>query len=193
MSLGYTIAATLVLGGLFGFITSAQQIFVGVFGLGPYFPLAFASIVLFVAAASFLNARIVERLGMRVVSHTALIGFTVIATVHAVVASAGLESVYTFLPLQSALMFCFGLTIGNFGSMAMDQVDHVAGTASSVQGFITTLGGALLGFWIGQQFDGTVVPLTVGFSVLGVLAIIAVLITERGRLFRGMYSQPQRM
>jgi DHA1 family bicyclomycin/chloramphenicol resistance-like MFS transporter len=81
------------------------------------------------------------------------------------------------------MMFCFGLTIGNFGAMAMEPVGHVAGTASSVQGFITTLGGALIGFWIGQQFNGTVVPLMVSFSVLGFMAIAAVLVTERGRLF----------
>jgi MFS transporter, DHA1 family, multidrug resistance protein len=191
MSLGYTLASTLVLGGLFGFITSAQQVFVGVLGLGPYFPLVFAAIALFVAAASFLNSRIVERLGMRVVSHAALIGFTAVATMHALIAAAGFETVATFVALQAAMMFCFGLTVANFGAMAMDPVGHIAGTASSVQGFVTTLGGALLGFWIGQLFDGTVVPLTVGFSVLGCLAILVVLVTERGRLFRGMHAQPR--
>ena len=184
MSIGYTIAATLVLGGLFGFINSAQQIFVDVLGLGPYFPLVFAIIALFVAASSLLNSRIVERVGMRIVSHTALLGFTAIATIHAFVAIAGLESVYTFVPLQAGMMFCFGLVIGNFNAMAMDPVGHVAGTASSIQGFITTLGGALIGFWIGQQFNGTVIPLMVGFSVLGFMGIAAVLVTERGRLFR---------
>jgi DHA1 family bicyclomycin/chloramphenicol resistance-like MFS transporter len=184
MSVGYTIASTLVLGGLFGFINSAQQIFVDVLGLGVYFPLVFAIIALFVAASSLLNSRIVERVGMRIVSHTALLGFTAVATIHALVAAAGLESVYTFVPLQAAMMFCFGLTIGNFGAMAMEPVGHVAGTASSVQGFITTLGAALIGFWIGQQFNGTVLPLMLGFSVLGFMAIAAVLVTEHGRLFR---------
>jgi DHA1 family bicyclomycin/chloramphenicol resistance-like MFS transporter len=101
MSVGYTIASTLVLGGLFGFINSAQQIFVDVLGLGVYFPLVFAMIAVFVAAASLLNSRIVERLGMRIVSHTALLGCTAAATTHAIVASAGLESVYTFVPLQA--------------------------------------------------------------------------------------------
>lgn len=188
MSIGYTIASTLVLGGLFGFINSAQQIFVDVLGLGPYFPLVFAAIAIFIAASSYLNSRIVERLGMRKVSHAALIGFTAAATLHLLVAWLGYESLYTFVPLQSATMFFFGLTMGNFGAMAMEPVGHIAGTASSVQGFITTLGGALLGFWIGQQYDGTAVPLTLGFAVLGVLAIGAVLVTERGRLFRGVHG-----
>jgi DHA1 family bicyclomycin/chloramphenicol resistance-like MFS transporter len=163
----------------------AQQIFVEVFDLGAFFPLVFASIALFVAASSFLNSRIVERLGMRRVSHMALVGFTAFAAIHLLLAYAGLESLYTFVPLQAATMFCFGLTIGNFGAIAMEPVGHIAGTASSVQGFVTTLGGALLGFWIGQHYAGTVIPLTLGFSVLGAAAILAVLVTERGRLFGG--------
>jgi DHA1 family bicyclomycin/chloramphenicol resistance-like MFS transporter len=194
VSIGYTIASTLILGSLFGFINSAQQIFVEVLGLGAWFPLVFAAIAIFIAASSYLNSRIVERLGMRKVSHAALIGFTVSAGLHLLVAWLGYESVYTFVPLQAATMFCFGLTMGNFGAMAMEPVGHIAGTASSVQGFITTLGGALLGFWIGQHYDGTAVPLTLGFLVLGFLGIVAVLVTERGRLFAGanVYPRPHR-
>jgi DHA1 family bicyclomycin/chloramphenicol resistance-like MFS transporter len=190
MSIGYTIASTFVLGGLFGFINSAQQVFVDVLGLGVYFPLAFAAIAGVLAASSLLNARIVERLGMRRVSHSALIGFTAIATLHAAIALADLESATLFLLLQSAMMFCFGLTMGNFNAMAMEPVGHVAGTASSIQGFITTLGGALLGLWVGQHFDGTLVPLTLGYAILGFAAIAAVLATERFRLFQPINAPP---
>jgi DHA1 family bicyclomycin/chloramphenicol resistance-like MFS transporter len=191
MSIGYTIASTFVLGALFGFINSAQQVFVGILGLGVYFPLAFAVIAVFIAISSYLNSRIVERLGMRRVSHAALIGFTGFASLQLVFAAAGIESVYTFLPLQGAMMFCFGLTAGNFGAMAMEPVGHIAGTASSVQGFITTLGGALLGFAIGQAFDDTLVPLTFGFTLMGLAGIAAVLVTERWRLFGQTQSQPR--
>ena len=45
---------------------------------------------------------------------------------------------------------------------------------------------------IGQAFDGSVVPLTAGFCILGFLAIGAVLFTERGRLFRGAYAQQRK-
>ena len=43
--------------------------------------------------------------------------------------------------------------------------------------------GALLGFYIGQHFNGTVVPLTLGFSLCGIAALVVVLIVEKGRLF----------
>ncbi len=80
-------------------------------------------------------------------------------------------------------MFCFGLLAGNFGSMAMEPMGHIAGTASSAQGFISTILGSLVGFLIGQQFNGTVVPMTLGITACGVVALGFVLLAEKGRLF----------
>jgi DHA1 family bicyclomycin/chloramphenicol resistance-like MFS transporter len=81
------------------------------------------------------------------------------------------------------MMFCFGLIGANFNSIAMEPVGSIAGTASSVFGFVTTVGGALIGFYVGQQFNGTVIPMTLGFVGCGLAALVIVVITERGRLF----------
>lgn len=183
VAIGYTIASTLVLGGLFGFINSAQQVFVDVLGAGKLFTLLFAAIAGGIAVASLVNSQIVGRLGMRRVSHVALCGYIAFAGVHALIALSGHESLWVFVGMQAGMMFCFGLTMSNFGALAMEPLGHLAGTAASVQGFITTIGGALFGFWIGQLFDGTVVPLTLGFTGFGVAGLIAVLVTEKGRLF----------
>ena len=183
VAIGYTIASTLVLGGLFGFINSAQQVFVDVLGAGKLFTLLFAAIAGGIAVASLVNSQIVGRLGMRLVSHVALCGYIAFAGVHALIALSGHESLWVFVGMQAGMMFCFGLTMSNFGALAMEPLGHLAGTAASVQGFITTIGGALFGFWIGQLFDGTVVPLTLGFTGFGVAGLIAVLVTEKGRLF----------
>lgn len=183
VAVGYTFAATLVLGGLFGFLNSAQQVFVGVLGAGAAFPLIFAAIAGGIAVSSLLNARIVDKLGMRLVSHTALVGYIAFACVHALIALGGHETLWTFSLMQAGMMFCFGLVMSNFGSIAMEPLGHLAGTAASVQGFITTIGGALFGFWIGQLFDGTTVPLTVGFAGFGIAGLLAVLVTEKGRMF----------
>ena len=37
---------------------------------------------------------------------------------------------------------------------------------------------------IGQAFDGTTRPLAIGFLLAGVLSLVVVAVTERGRLFR---------
>ena len=65
------------------FVFSSQQVFTEIYMLGHYFPLAFAAIATGVAIAGFLNSRIVGRLGMRVISHGALVGFVVVAADHA--------------------------------------------------------------------------------------------------------------
>jgi DHA1 family bicyclomycin/chloramphenicol resistance-like MFS transporter len=184
ISIGYTIAMTVLLGGLFGFINSAQQVFFDVFHAQKLFTTLFAMIALSIASASLVNARLVGRFGTRVLSHTALVLYITCATTHAVIAFSGGESLAVFAPFLAVQFFCFGLVVSNFGAMAMDPLGHMAGTASSVQGFLTTIGGALCGFWIGQHFDGTVIPLTLGFAGFGIGGFLVVLIVEKGRLFR---------
>ena len=183
VGVGYMLAMAFVIGGLFGFINSAQQIFVDVFHAPELFTTIFAGIAMFMAAASLLNSRIVGRLGMRRVSHGALIGYILLTSTHALLAISGHESLASFALFQGGAMFCFGLIGPNFGALAMDPLGHVAGTASSVQGFVTTVVGALLGFYIGQHFDGTIVPITLGFALCGLMALVVVLFVEKGRLF----------
>ena len=187
-ALGYMLAMALVFGALMGFINSVQQIFQDIFHAPNRFPLVFAGIGMSMAVAAFVNSRIVERLGTRKVSHTALIGMITVAGIHSLVAVTGHETILSFSLFQFATMFCFGLLGSNFGSMAMENVGEIAGTASSVQGFVSTCGGVLLGLVIGQSFNGTVLPLTLGYFLLGLAALLVVFVTERGKLFRAHHG-----
>lgn len=189
-AMGYTLAMTAITGALFGFINSSQQIFADVFDAEAAFPAVFALIAGGIAVASLVNARLVVKLGSRKISHTALIGFTTVSAVHAAVALSGHETIWTFAVLQTLTMFCFGLIAGNFGAMAMETMGHIAGTAASIQGFISTVFGSLLGFAVGQQFNGTTVPMSLGFTVFGLTALALVLFAERGRLFRAHHAPP---
>jgi hypothetical protein len=65
---------------------------------------------------------------------------------------------------------------------------RVAGVASSLIGGSTTLIGATLGFFIGRAYDGTVLPLALGYAGSGVATILILLATERGRLFRAEHA-----
>ncbi len=182
-SVGYTLALMLMFGSLFGFITSIQQVVADVFGAPHLLPVAFALPALFMALAAFVNARIVLNVGTRLVSHSALIGFIVFGALHVLSSLSGQETLWTFSAIQMGQMFCFGLASSNFGAMAMEPLGEVAGTAASVQGFATTVGGALFGMVIGQSYDHSTLPLGIGFMVLGALALLAVLHAEGGRLF----------
>jgi MFS transporter, DHA1 family, multidrug resistance protein len=184
MSLGYTLAATLLLGSWLGFINSAQQVFAEVFRVPKLFPLIFAACSICMAIAALTNARLVERLGMRPLSHTALLGFIAVSLAQAAMALSGHDSLLTFALLQSAMMFCFGLLAGNLSAISMEPLGHIAGTAASIQGFISMLGAAAIGFFIGQNFNGTLIPLTLGFCACSVLSIAVLLLAENGKLFQ---------
>lgn len=183
-STGYTIAAALLSGALFGFIGSIQQIVFEIFRTPWLLTPLFALIAGTMAIGSFLNSRIVMRLGTRRISHSALAMMIVLAAIHVAIAASGNETIWSFAILQALTMACFGLANTNFSAMAMERMGHIAGTASSLQGFVATLGGAVIGAVIGQAFDGTTVPLYTGFLVTGLLAAVVIAITERGRLFR---------
>jgi DHA1 family bicyclomycin/chloramphenicol resistance-like MFS transporter len=187
-SLGYTLAMTAITGALFGFLNSSQQVFAHVFNAEAAFPLVFAAIASGIAAASLLNATFVERFGSRMLSHWALIGFTAVAAVHALISITGHETIWVFGVMQGLTMFCFGFVAGNFGAMAMEKMGHIAGTASSAQGFISTTFGSIAGFLIGQQFAGTATPMILGIAACGAVALACVFWAERGRLFQSQHA-----
>jgi DHA1 family bicyclomycin/chloramphenicol resistance-like MFS transporter len=174
-SFGNTVAATLTFGGLFAFIGSIQQIVFDVFQRPELLGLAFACIAGPMAGSSYANSRLVMRLGSRRLLLGALAAFTGTAALHLALALGFGETIWSFVLLQALTMACFGLIGANAGALAMAPLGHIAGTASSLQGLITTIGGALIGFAIGQQFDGTTVPMVAGFAVCGALALLTAL------------------
>lgn len=182
-SLGYTLAFTLMMASLMGYINSIQQIVFDIFRRPELIAATFAGVALPMAFTSWLNSRIVERIGTRRVAHTGLVLFTLSALVHLAIVMWGGESLWLFIALQGLTMACFGLASANFGALAMQPLGHVAGTASSVQGTIGTIGGALLGLLVGQSYDGTLVPMVGGFAAFGGIGLLILLATERGRLF----------
>ncbi len=184
-TLGYSLAVGCLLGSLMAYVTSAQQIFVEVYALGGLFPLAFGVVAVGMAAASLLNSRIVGRVGMRRISHTAMFGFLATGLALAALARAmNPPPLAAFIVLFALALFCFGLIMPNFNALAMEPMGRIAGTASSIVGALTTALGAILGGYVGQHFDGTVGPLSNGFALFALAALAIVLVTERGRLFR---------
>ncbi|HWT12803.1 MAG TPA: multidrug effflux MFS transporter [Allosphingosinicella sp.] len=174
-SIGNTVAATLTFGALFAFIGSIQQIVFDVFERPGLIGLAFACIAGPMAGSSYANSRLVIGLGSRRLLLAALAAFTLSALAHLAVALAVGETIWTFILMQALTMACFGLIGANAGALAMAPLGHIAGTASALQGLITTVGGALIGFVIGQQFDGTTVPMIAGFAICGTLALVVAL------------------
>jgi len=183
-ALGYTVAMGFMMGTIMSYVGSTQQIFVDVYGLKELFPLMIGSLAFVLAVAALLNARLVGKLGLRKLSHVALIGYVAVCTLFAVSGFPEHPPLPVFSAYMVALFLCFGLILPNFNALAMEPMGHIAGMASSFVGFYTTAVGAIAGWLIGQAFNGTVRPLAIGFTVLGVMALLTVLKTERGLLLR---------
>jgi DHA1 family bicyclomycin/chloramphenicol resistance-like MFS transporter len=180
-ALGYTIAAGLIFGAFVGFLSSVQQILQEQYALGAKFPLYFAALALSIGSASLVNSRLVMHYGMQKLSLWAVLtasvlssGFLLFSLI--VQSSPSLIVLMTYLV---ALFFCIGILFGNFNALAMEPMGHIAGVASAVIGSIITALSVLLGASIGAMYDGTVVPMVAGFTVLGTFALLAVYITQR--------------
>lgn len=182
-SRGYTLAMTVSFSALVAYISSIQQIVFDDFHEGPFIGLVFASIAAPMAVASWLNSRVVGRFGLRRVGHSAALAFLVVTAIHAAVALGGLETLPLFVILQGLTMASFAFTSSNLGTLAMEHMAPIAGTASSVQGVVGTIGAAAIGFVIGQQFDGTIIPFAIGTAACAVGAFLLIILTEPKRLF----------
>jgi DHA1 family bicyclomycin/chloramphenicol resistance-like MFS transporter len=186
-SIGYATAFGLSFGCVMGYVGSSQQIFGSdIYGLGRLFPLAFGSIAAAMGAAALVNSRLVVRFGMRRISHAGLIALIALSIVNVAVALIfeGRPPLLLFAAILAGSQFLVMLIMPNFNTMAMEPQAEIAGTASSLIGFYTTLVGALLGLVVGQLYNGTVIPLASGYLCLSGTAILVVLWTERGVLFR---------
>ncbi len=192
VALCYTLASTFLFGALFGFINSAQQIYNNIYGLGVYTPLAFGGVAAFMALSSFVNSQFVGRFGMRRLSHTALLGFVAITFCWLLVQLYGPSPMPfpLFMVFFALAMFQFGWIGSNFNSLAMEPLGHVAGTASSVLGFMSTVGGASIGACIGQFYNGTATPMVIGYFAVSLIGVVFVLIAEKGKLFRPHNAPP---
>jgi len=183
-SLFYTLALMFLVASLLCYVSLMPQIFTAGFHQPGWMAPVFAACAGTMSGAALLNASLVEKLGSRRISHLSLTALAVISALHFVWAWSGHETIPSFVLLQALTMGCFSLTTSNFGAISMEKVGHVAGTAASIQGVVTSVGGSIIGGMIGQRWDGHIalLPLTACACALVGLGLVA--FGEKGRLYR---------
>lgn len=182
-AVGYVISLALITGAMLGYINSAEQLVAEHFRAGARFPLIFAGMAMTMAGTAFINSRIVEKLGARRVSHGAVLAYIVASGAQWAMSGPG-ETLWQFVPIMTLNMCLSGFLGANFASIALQPFARVAGAAASIQAFIRVVGGAGLGIIIGNAFDNSARPLAVAQVLCGVLTLLALLYSEKGRLFR---------
>lgn len=161
---------------LFGTLAQIQSLFDQTFGRGDSFPLWFAMIALVAGSASFLNALLVLRLGMRRLIRLALGAQVALSGTMAALALTGVvpeaAGFALFLVWVTGVFFMVGFTLGNINAIAMEPLGHVAGMAASVIAALATVAGVVLAVPLGMAFDGTIGPLALGVAVLAAMALV---------------------
>jgi DHA1 family bicyclomycin/chloramphenicol resistance-like MFS transporter len=188
-AVGYLFGVAFVQGAMFGYINSAQQLVGEHFGAGFFFPAVFGGMALVMASTNFVNARIVQRFGARRVSQTALFGYIASSVLHFVLALNG-ETLWVFIPLMTFSMCMMSFIGSNFQSIAIQPFARTAGAAASIMSFVRMVMGSVLGALIGQAYDGTPRPILASMMAAGLTALIFVLYSERGKLFRRLNYPP---
>lgn len=180
--LGYILAQGFIIGAFIGYLSTAQQIFQVQYGLGVLFPAFFATLAASLGLASFLNGKLVLRLGMLRICKIALTVMIAVSTVFALIAFAfdGHPPLWALMLYLATTFACVGMLFGNLYAAAMEPLGHVAGIGASVVGSLATLMSLPLATLVGQSYDGSVLPLILGFAILGGLAMLAVFWGEAG-------------
>ena len=134
------------------------------------------------AAASLLNASLVVRYGMRALSTWSLRGICLASVAFTAVASAaaGHPPLWMLMTYLMVSFFGIGLLFGNLNALAMQPLGRIAGTGAAVVGATSMLISLALGTLIGQSYNGTVLPLVVGFAVLSACSLISAWWAEMG-------------
>lgn len=185
VSLAYIIGMAALFGALMGFLNSSQQIYRDVFGVEAMFPLFFAGGAACSALGGMVNAQLVNRYGMRLLSWLALMVFGAAALAILVAALLQALPLWLFFGLSAIQFLVFSMILSNFGALAMEPLGEVAGTAASTQGFLQMVPGAAIGILIGQVFNGTVIPLAIGYVVMVALAAACVTLMAGKRRITG--------
>ena len=169
----YVLTSSFTFGAFIGYLASCQQLFES-YGAKNTFSLWFASLALTLGFASFINSKLVPKIGMRKLVKRSLV---LLIGLSGICAAVGFYSGIPFWLFMTFLYpaFCAtGILFGNLNSIAMEPMGHIAGTASAAIGFFQTLLSVSIGGMIGQQFNHTPLPLILGFflcSIIGLLFI----------------------
>lgn len=183
IALGYTVMAGLVSGGFVGYLNSAPQIFQQQYGLGAQFPFYFATLALALGGASYVNAQLVMRFGMRTLSRWSLITLGGLSLLFLLPDwyFAGQPPLWSLMAYLLLGFFAVGILFGNLNARAMEPLGHIAGVGAAVVGSFSTFLSTFIGGAIGQSYNGTVLPLVGGFALLSLLSLVVMVWAEGQR------------
>lgn len=173
-ALGYFLCGTFTFAGMFAFVTAAPFVYIEYFGVPTgYFGLLYGSNVLMLSLLSWINSRLVVRVGidpmlvratwLALAAATALLFFSV----------SGIGGLWGVFPGLVVFIGTLGLIGANCNAGMLNPFDEAGGTASAIMGAGRFLLGGVASMLVGFLHDGTPVPMAIVIFVNSVLALLS--------------------
>jgi DHA1 family bicyclomycin/chloramphenicol resistance-like MFS transporter len=179
-TVAFTLTSGLVTGAFLVYLSSAQHIFEDQYALKEMFPYIFAGLAISIGLSTFLNGTLVMRFGMRKLSLMATIVFCLVAITYTIMfLNSPNPNIYVLVGFLSVQFFCLGFMWGNFRSIAMEPVGHIAGIGAAINGFISTVLSIPIATFIGEFVKDSVWPLFAGLAICGLCALAIFLLVHR--------------
>lgn len=177
----YTIAAGIVFGSFIGYLSSSQQILQVQYQTGDMFAIYFGTLALAIGSSSFVNSKLVMKFQLNKLCLWALFVLTALSVCFYFYCTNSTQqpSLTVFLLYLGLVFFCFGILFGNLSTLAVQPLGHIAGIATSIISSVQTLISVAVGASIGNAYNGSVIPLIVGFILCGTTSFVLTFIARR--------------
>ncbi len=179
-TVAFTFVSGLVTGAFLVYLSASQHIFEDLYDLKDTFPYIFAGLSVSIGLSTFSNGKLVLRFGMRKLSFMALIAFCGNATLFVLLFwSSPNPSVIILVVFLFLQFFCLGFMWGNFRSIAMEPIGHIAGIGAAINGFVSTVISVPIASFIGNFVEDRVLPLFIGLALCGFASLAIFMVIKK--------------
>lgn len=172
-STGYMLANTFVFAAFYSFLASTELIFSAVYSQPEWFVPYFTAMSVLAAAVAVGTNRLLRSYEARWVALGAGTAYSVAATalLGVTIAGDGRPALILWLALFSMANSCHTAFFPTCISLGLEPMGELAGTASSVIVFSTSMLGSLLASFTDRAIDDTVMPISVAYFGYSLIAL----------------------
>ncbi|CAD7052667.1 MFS transporter [Pseudorhizobium endolithicum] len=166
-------ATGFVFGAQLLYLSIAADLFADLYKVHETFPLYFALLAGGIGLASYLNSRLVGRVGMDAMARFGFLGLTFagLLMLTASIACDGRPPLMLLLLFGFAAFFAIGILFGNLNAIAMRSLGQVAGLGASMIASGSSLVASLFAVGLGPLYDGTTNVLAGGIVLAGATSL----------------------
>ncbi len=170
---GYTMALTFSFGAFIVFLGSSQPVMDVIYGRDDEFALWFGAAGSVMAIFFFAINPFIDRFGAHRVSLFNISASVTLSVLLLILALGddGVPPFFVWLILTALASAFTTMLTPTCYALGLEPMGELAGTASAVMGFVSTLGGSALAAIIDASIEGTVTPMVLGYVIYGTVAI----------------------